>query len=195
MKVQGKASKTWVECRIAILKQFLQEEARDEVLTTWRSSKLLKNNPLQRYVERFWDANLKAMVYKKIDFAEQKQQYYAGLSEEIHEYMQAQRPKTIVVMIHHTRVATKITWKNQGQPQKENKPNVTSSNVPISSNAKAKKQSFSTLYKDQNKISIEELEAYKKEGKYFRCGKIGHTYKTCPQRRTPKDPPQGQPTT
>ena len=138
LRVQGKAPKTWAECRIAILKQFLEDEARDQVLTTWRSLKLFKNEPIQRYVERFWDANLKAMVYKDIDFAEQKQQYCAGLSDEMREYVQAQHPKTIAAMIHHTRVAAKIAWKNQGQPPKENKPNVNTSNVPSSSNVKAK---------------------------------------------------------
>ena len=61
-KVQGKAPKTWAICRIAILKQFLQAEAKDKVLTTWQSLKMNKNKPIQNYVERFWDANLKAMV-------------------------------------------------------------------------------------------------------------------------------------
>ena len=70
-------------------------------------------------MERFWDANLKAMVYKKIDFVEQKQQYCVGLFEEIHKYMQAQRPKTIAAMIHYTHVAAKIAWKNQGQLQRK----------------------------------------------------------------------------
>lgn len=138
LRVQGKAPKTWAECRTAILKQFLQEEARDEVLTTWRSLKLFKNEPIQWYVESFWDANLKAMVYTNIDFVEQRQQYYAGLSDEMREYVQAQQPKTITPMIHHTREVAKVAWKNQGQPPKENKPNVNTSNVPSSSNVKAK---------------------------------------------------------
>ena len=68
-------------------------------------------------------------------------------------------------MIHHTRVATKIAWKNEGQPPKENKPNANTSNVPSSSNVKAKNWSFSTPYKGQNKLSMEELEVYKKEEK------------------------------
>ncbi|MCO5546841.1 hypothetical protein L7F22_000278 [Adiantum nelumboides] len=89
LKVQGKAPTSWAECREAILKQFLQAEAKDEVLTTWRSLKMNKNEPIQKYVERFWDANLKAMVYKRIDFAKQRQQYCARLTDEIREYVQA----------------------------------------------------------------------------------------------------------
>ena len=71
-----------------------------------------KNKPIQKYVEHFWDVNLKAMVYKRINFDEQKQQYCAGLMDEIREYVQVQRPKTIAALIHHTRVAAKIGWKN-----------------------------------------------------------------------------------
>ena len=88
LKVQGKAPKTWTICRIAILKQFLEPETKDKVVTTWQSLKMNKNKPTQKYVERFWDANLKAMVYKRLDFAEQRQQYCAGLMDEIRGYVQ-----------------------------------------------------------------------------------------------------------
>ena len=53
LKVQRKAPKSWAECRIAILKQFLQADAKNEVLTTWQSLKMNKNKPIQKYVERF----------------------------------------------------------------------------------------------------------------------------------------------
>ncbi|MCO5546846.1 hypothetical protein L7F22_000283 [Adiantum nelumboides] len=190
LKVQGKAPTSWAECREAILKQFLQAEAKDEVFTTWRSLKMNKNEPIQKYVERFWDANLKAMVYKRIDFAEQRQQYCARLTDEIREYVQAQRPKMIAALIHHTRVAAKIGWKNQGQSSKEGKPNASNPNVPTSSNEKLKGKSNNVTYKGQNKLSAEEMEKYKKEGKCFRCGKAGHTYKMCPMKKAPKEPPK-----
>ena len=114
MKVQGKAPRTWAVCRIAILKQFLEPDAEDEVLTTWQSLKMNKNEPIQKYVERFWDANLKAMVYKRIRFAEQRQQYCAKLTFEIRAYVQAQKPKTMAALIHHTCIATQIGWRNFG---------------------------------------------------------------------------------
>ena len=34
------------------------------------------------------------------------------------------------------------------------------------------------------------MEKYKKEGKCFRCSKIGHTYKKCPLRKAKKEPPR-----
>ena len=71
LKVQGKAPKTWAICRIALQKQFLKPDAEEEVLTTWQSFKMNKNKPIQKYVEHFWDANLKAMVYTRITFAKQ----------------------------------------------------------------------------------------------------------------------------
>ena len=61
LKVQGKAPKNWAICRIAILKQFLEPDAKDKVLTTWKSLKMNKNKPIQKYVEHFWDANLKSV--------------------------------------------------------------------------------------------------------------------------------------
>ena len=50
-----------------------------------------KNEPIQKYMECFWDANLKAMFYKRIKFDEKKQQYCTRLVDKLHEYVQAQR--------------------------------------------------------------------------------------------------------
>ena len=94
--------------RIAILKQFLPSDAKDKVLTEWRSLRMQHNESIQKYVEKFWDLHLKAIVYKEIDFTEQKQQFCAGLSEEVSEYVNLQRPKTILAVIHQTIVASKI---------------------------------------------------------------------------------------
>ena len=153
MKVQGKAPRTWAVCRIAILKQFLELDAKDDVLTTWQSLKMNKNKPIQKYVECFWDVNLKAMVYKRITFAEQRQQYCAGLTSEIRAYVQAQKSKTIAALIHHTRVATIIGWKNPGQPFKEGKPNTNHPNASKSSHKKSKGKNTNVSYKGKNKLS------------------------------------------
>ena len=55
------------------MKQFFLEQAQDDVLSTWRSLKLGEGESLQKYIEKFWDASLKATVYIKIDFLEQRQ--------------------------------------------------------------------------------------------------------------------------
>ena len=104
------------------------------------------SRPIQRYVDKFWDLHLKATVYKRIDFTEQKQQFCAGLSEEDSEYVSSQRPKTISAVIHHTIVASKlhfqggkkITQPTEGKHQGENKgkPN-SKSNATKASNSNA----------------------------------------------------------
>ena len=82
------------------MKQFLTKEAKDDVLTQWWGLKLKKGESMQRYTDKFWDLHLKAMVvYKNIDFLEQKQQYCAGLNEDMKTYINAQKPKTISEVI------------------------------------------------------------------------------------------------
>ena len=87
LHAQGEAPKTWKAMRIAIMKQFLPSDAKDKVLTEWRSLRMQPHEAIQRYIDKFWELHLKATVYKKIDFAEQKQQFCAGLSEEVSEYV------------------------------------------------------------------------------------------------------------
>ena len=102
----------------------------------------------------FWDANLKAMVYKRINFDEQNQQYCAGLTDEIREYVQAQRPKMIVALIYHTRVAAKVGWKNQGQPSKEGKPNANYPTLPIPCSAKFKSKGTHAPYEEIGRAHV-----------------------------------------
>ena len=94
LKTQGTHPRTWKLCRSAIMEQFLTEDARDEVLTAWRGLKLKRGESIQQYINKFWDLHLKAIVFKKIDFAEQRQQYCAGLTEDIRSYVNDQKPRS-----------------------------------------------------------------------------------------------------
>ena len=96
------------------MKQFLIDQAKDDVLMAWSGLKLEKGEPMQKYTDNFWDLHLKATVYKKIDFSKQKQQYYAGLNEDMKTYINAQKPTTILEVIHHSMVAAKIFTPNKG---------------------------------------------------------------------------------
>ena len=96
------------------MKQFLIDQAKDDVLTAWRGLKLEKGESMQKYTNKFWDLHLKTTVYKNIDFSEQKQQYCAGLNEDMKTYINAHKPKTILEVIHHSLVATKIFAPNKG---------------------------------------------------------------------------------
>ena len=72
MYFQKSATRTWKECRTAIMKQFLPKGAKDEVLTAWRSFKLEEGESIQKYIDKFWDLHLKATIFSKIDFSEKK---------------------------------------------------------------------------------------------------------------------------
>ena len=65
---------------------------------------------IQKYLDRFWDANLKATVFCKIDYAKQKQQLCAGLPKDMASYVNSQRPMTIMGVIHHAVIASKLSF-------------------------------------------------------------------------------------
>ena len=67
----------------AIMKQFLASNAKDKVLTKWQILNMMPNEPIQMYEDKFWDLHLNYIVYKQINFAEQKQQFWAGLFKEV----------------------------------------------------------------------------------------------------------------
>ncbi|MCO5559164.1 hypothetical protein L7F22_012757 [Adiantum nelumboides] len=180
------------------MKQFLSSDAKDKVLTEWRSLKLTPYESIQKYVDKFWDLHLKATVYRKIDFEEQKQQFCASLPEDMNEYVNSRRPKTISAVIHHTMVATKINFqqgakrnlkpmeikekhehKGKNQPPNSSKGN--------SSNNKSKEKG---VYKGKNRLTPEELERYRKDNRCFKCGEQGHAYQACPQRNARNEQPR-----
>ena len=110
----GEAPKTWKILRTLILKTFLPPDVKSKVLTAWRSLKMTPHESMHKYVERFWALKLKANVYKTIDFEEKKEQFLAGLPEEMSEYVNSQRIKSISQVLHHTMVASKLHF-NLGQ--------------------------------------------------------------------------------
>ena len=98
------------------MKSFLHGNAKDKVLTAWRSLKMLPNEDMDRYIEKFWDYYLKATVYQKVSFAEQRQQFCAGLPGKMNEYVHLQRPKSINSVIHHALVASQINFNGDSKP-------------------------------------------------------------------------------
>jgi len=185
------------------MKQFLSSDAKDRVLTEWRSLKMSPQESTQKYVDRFWDLHLKPTVFTRIDFEEQKQQFCAGLSEEMSEYVNSQRPKTISAVIHHTMVAARIHFqqgggkktykpyesKEQGEPKGKNSTNQNSSKAQGNNNnnkSKVKEKG----YKGKSKLSPEELENYRKDNKCFKCGEKGHVSRNCPKKGERNDPPR-----
>ncbi|MCO5603933.1 hypothetical protein L7F22_058089 [Adiantum nelumboides] len=88
LQAYGEAPKTWKNLRGSIMKQFLASDAKDKVLPKWKCLKLTPYEYIYKYVDKFWDLHLKATVYKKIDFEEQKQQFCAGIPEDMNDPQQ-----------------------------------------------------------------------------------------------------------
>ena len=159
------------------MKQFLTDQAKDDVLTTWRGLKLKKGESMQRYTNNFWDLHFKAIVYKKIDFSKQKKQCCAGLNEDMKTHINTQKPKTISEVIHHSLVAAKIFAPNKSfvksQDNAENNFNKDRANKDAKASgnkdhcANGSKKKEGKEYKGQNKISPVELEKYCKENYCF----------------------------
>ncbi|MCO5593953.1 hypothetical protein L7F22_047972 [Adiantum nelumboides] len=180
------------------MKQFLASDAKDKVLTEWRRLKLSPYESIHKYVDKFWDLHLKATVYKKIDFEEQKQQFCAGLPKDMNEYVNSQRPRSISTVIHHTMVATRINFQQgakrnlkpmEAKEKQEYKGKNFSQNSSKenSNNNKAKERG---VFKGKNKLTPKELECYRKENKCFKCGEQGHSYRSCPQRNPCNEQPR-----
>ncbi|MCO5609051.1 hypothetical protein L7F22_063272 [Adiantum nelumboides] len=55
LRANGEAPKTWKALRASIMKQFLASDAKDKVLTEWRSLKLSPYESIHKYVDKFWE--------------------------------------------------------------------------------------------------------------------------------------------
>ena len=71
------------------MEQFLIDQAHENVLTAWRSLKMELGKSTKRYFDKFWEANIKSSIYKRIGVAEQKQQFCAVLLDDMCAYVKA----------------------------------------------------------------------------------------------------------
>ncbi|MCO5566480.1 hypothetical protein L7F22_020157 [Adiantum nelumboides] len=193
LKNQDIHPRTWKLCRAAIMKQFLTEDAKDEVLTAWRELKLEKGESIQQYITNIWDLHLKAIVFKKIDFAEQRQQYCAGLTEDIRAYVNDQKPRTIAEVIHRSKVAMKIFPISKGTPKPFERNEKVHGREQVLKDSKgngSKGKKDKVPYKGPRILSPEEMERYKKENRCYKCGETRHISRACPKRQQRKETPQ-----
>ena len=128
---------------------------------------------MKKYIDKFLDLHLKACVFEDVGFQEHKQQYCAGLPEDMRTYINAQKPRTIATVIHHSMLATKIfassstkvvakpsereekQSKRQGDSPPNGKKIANEKKVSDANKGKEKGQ-----YKGNCKLSPEELEQY-----------------------------------
>ena len=121
LKTKGIQPRSWKRCRLEIMKQFLPGNVKDDVLTAWRGLTYEKGDNIQKYVDKFWDLHLKASVFKDIDFDEQRQQFCAGLPEDVRAYVNDQKPESIAAVIHRSFVGMKIFMTGKSFPTSQDK--------------------------------------------------------------------------
>ena len=152
--------------------QFLTSHAQDDVIAEWHGLHMEKGESIKKYIDRFWDLHLKACVFEDIGFSATKSQYCAGLPEDMRAYINAQNPKTISAVIHHSMLAHKIFT------TKEEKKAVDKNSKALEKNEKGEKnQSGKKVgdpkrkekgpYKGPNKLTPKQLESYCKDNKCF----------------------------
>ena len=154
----------------------------------------MPNKPIQRYIVKFWDLHLKAMIYKWIEVAEKKQQFCMSFLKEIRQHVNSQSTKTILSTIYHNIVASQIYFQQGGKKNglfkkvKENgrSKEKTSSEANASKTPKAKEKGF----KGKVRLSQEDMECYKKEKKCFKYGQEGHVSRVCPNQNERNDTPR-----
>ena len=104
------------------------------------------------------------------------------------EYINSQRPRSILAVIHHSIIASKIYFQGGKKPSKgkevdESKGKGTKvPNASKTQDIKPKEKG----YKGRSKLSPEEMKQYQKEGKFFKCSEHKHMSCTCPTKGTRK---------
>ena len=109
--------------------------------------------------------------------------------------MNAQSPKSISAMIHHSIVAAKIflpvTTKAVVQAGEKKERPTQGERPPTNANrVKGDKKKDKGLLKDKNFLSLEEMERYCKENQCYKCGEQGHAYRDCSLLMAKNDKPQ-----
>lgn len=143
----------------------------------------------------FCSLHVKATVFIRIGFVEQKQQFCARLPYDMKSYVNTQQTKTILEVIHHSIVASKIFLASKSinkafvkgeKPHQGEKSSFKTNNEPKGGDKEREKG----VYKAKKHLSPKEMEHYRKANRCYKCGEQGHPYRACSMRNTKKDNPQ-----
>ena len=117
---------------------------------------------IHKYVEHIFAHKLKANVYKSLDFEEEKEQFLAGLPEEMSEYVNSQKIRNIFEVLHHTMVASMINF-NTGE-KKGFKSGVAGDNKESKGKNHANNQNPSTAHTNNNPNNTNKASKNKEKG-------------------------------
>ena len=146
------------------------------------------NSKICRQILGFASQSFSLQEYR---ISKTKQQYCAGLPEDVRSYIMDQKPKSISEVIHRSIVAMKIFSARKASHFNFDKSKKVSQKEHARKDQKGNgKKKEKGAYKGSNRLSPEELEKYRKENRCFKCGKSGHPYRSCPNKHQKKELPQ-----
>ena len=148
----------------------------------------MPNKSINKYIEKFWDYYLKAIVYQNILLAEQKQQFCAGLPDKMNKYVNLQRSKSINAVIHHAIVALHINFNEDtkfSHKKATGDKKVKDAQAPNASKDQSikKMKNQERGYKGKPRLSPEQMEQYRKENTCYKCSETGHVSRVCPTKK------------
>ena len=107
--------------------------------------------------------------------------------EEIENYANSQRPRSLLAVIHHSINAYQICFQGKKKPSKEQEVDESKGKDAKSSKALRtqdvqKEKLKEKGYKGKSKLSPKVMDQYCKEGKCFKCGECRHILCKCPKK-------------
>lgn len=129
-------------------------------------------------------------MFAEITFQEQRQQYCAGLPDDVRSYINERETTSISEVIHRLMVGIKIFNDGKSRFTRADKGEKVPSKEPSQKTfTKDKKKKKKRPYNKSNRKTAEKLNQLCKENKCFRCKQEGHMSKECPSKKTKQESP------
>ena len=165
----------------------------DKVLTAWQSLKMMPNESIDKYIEKFWDAHLKATVYQNISWwASKSNSFWLACPTKWMSMCICNSPS---LFIHHALVASQINFNDDIKPSQskatgeQKGKGVQTQNASKAQTVK-KTKNQERGYKDKARLTLEQMEQYRKENKCYKCGETGHVSCVCPTKKSQNGTPK-----
>lgn len=198
MRSNEEEARTWKGFKSQIKRHFLPRDFERDILMHWDIFRQRMDEKVQDYVNRFWDIILKVQTFQNIPKEEQQRKFFAGLRYQIQYEVDLSGPKSLMDTIDKALKVEKkqtLTQKGKGNfssPTFKIRDGIVKGKGPMKiknyHGAKGQEEKGEKKEWDEarfgKKLSNEERDKYKREGRCYRCGEKGHPYFKCPMGTT-----------